>query len=135
MDISCHHLKDPIPDLRARFSLRHGLFRRETVDVPVYQITDNQCLIKTDKTLETGDRLTLELSLNLPFENLVIPSLTGTVVSSTKYCSNFFIAVEFQFPENQSLLDAVPGMQRMNEVLNRKLALEQRRGQGGRIAS
>lgn len=135
MDISCHHLKDPIPDLWARFSLRRGLFRRETVEVPVYQITDDQCLIKTDKTLEPGDRLTIELALDLPFENLVIPNLTGIIASSRKFCSNFFITLDFQFPGQQSLLEAVPAMQRMNDIINRKLALELRRAQGGRVAS
>lgn len=132
MDIACTRSSDPLPDLYARFKVKRHLFRSEIVEAPVFRLSNDQCVFKTDKTLAPGDRLTVELILHLPFEDLVIPHLSGTVAKAKKYCSNFFCTLDFNTPHGEPLAEAVPGVHRMTEILRRKLALEQRRGRGSR---
>lgn len=132
MEIACIESSNPLPDLFARFRIRRHLFRSEIVEAPVFRLSDDQCVFKTDRTLVPGDRLTVELILHLPFEDLVIPQLTGTVAKAKKYCSNFFCTLDFNTPHGGPLEESVPGVHRMTEILRRKLALEQRRVRGAR---
>jgi len=134
MDIACRNNAEPLPDLYARVTLRLNLFRKETVETSVFRLSDEQCVIKTDRTLSPGDRLSVELALQLPFEDLLIQPLSGKVSRCRKYCSNYFCTIDFMPPGDEPLSLSIPGFKRLEEILNRKLALEMRRTRGATLA-
>ena len=48
-------MNEALPDLRARFHFRHGLFRKERVDVPVFELDTYGCVLKSDKVFADPD--------------------------------------------------------------------------------
>ncbi|MFE8069949.1 hypothetical protein QQM79_02725 [Marinobacteraceae bacterium S3BR75-40.1] len=117
----------PLPDLKARFVKRRGLFKREAVDVRVFALTDEVCVVKTDESFKPGEELALDFSLSMPFEDLSAEGITAQVSDTEKYCSNFFYTLVFKEPLEQSRLPGAPQLRRIRDVLDRKLELARRR--------
>lgn len=117
-------LKDkPLSDLSARLKVKSGLFRKEWVQVAVFALDENCCVLKTDIVFMPGDTLEFELVLKMPFENLQVSAITASVTKLRKHCSNFFYLTVFRDIE---LIDK-PMLARIMSNLDRKCALEARR--------
>src|SRR5690606_22055496 len=89
MDTEDFNPEQPLPDLHASFSMKRSLLRRERIIAGVYALSDKGCVIKTDESFESGDVIRLALSLTMPFDSPVTPLMSGRVLKSIKYCSNF----------------------------------------------
>lgn len=116
-----------LPDLIARFILRKGLFRKETVEAQLFDLNQFSCVLKTDKVFEPGDTLGFELEMTMPFENLEAKGLSGLITERRKYCSNFFYFIDFIGIESQSRAEKSEQLERIREVLERKQSLRSRR--------
>lgn len=119
-----------LPDLIARFTLRKGLFRKETVEARLFDLNQFGCVLKTDKVFEPGDTLGLELEMAMPFGNLEAKGLTGLVTERRKYCSNFFYSIDFIGNDYRPRAETSDQLARIREVLDRKRTLLSRR-EGG----
>lgn len=119
-----------LPDLVARFTLRKGLFRKETVEARLFDLNQFGCVLKTDKVFEPGDTLGLELEMAMPLENLQAKGLTGLVTERRKYCSNFFYSIDFIGSDYRPRAETSEQLARIREVLDRKRSLLSRR-EGG----
>lgn len=117
----------PVSDLMARFSMRRGLFRREQIDVRVFALSAQHCVIKTDEEFGPGDAISITLMLTMPFENLLLEQLPGVVRNSRKHCSNFFYHIDFKLDQVRAAHTVQQRLQRMVDVIARKKALESRR--------
>lgn len=120
-------INDPLPDLKARFSIKRGLFRRESVESCVFSLDQYGCLLKTDKALEAGDNLQFDLVMTMPFEDIVADALDGLVVDVRKHCSNFFYSIDFDTFDKRSSSQMKAKMARIRDVLYRKQTLRSRR--------
>ncbi|RBP19565.1 hypothetical protein DET50_1411 [Marinobacter pelagius] len=65
-------MNEALPDLIARFRIKQGLFRKELVEASVFELDSYGCVMKTDKVFEPGDSLTLDLVMDMPFEEMGI---------------------------------------------------------------
>ena len=72
-------MNEELPDLVARFRIRHGIFRKETVEARLYELDSYGCVMKTDKLFEPGDTVVLDLVMDMPFEEIRAEGLTGLV--------------------------------------------------------
>lgn len=126
-------MKEALPDLRARFRIRHGLFRKEMVEVPVFRLDSYGCVIKSDREFSPGDTLILDLVMDMPFQEICAESLSGLVTDRIKHCSNFFYSIDFTESEENSR--ATEKLSRIREVLSRKLTLRSRRSSSPGAAS
>ena len=88
-------MNEELPDLVARFRIRHGIFRKETVEARLYELDSYGCVMKTDKLFEPGDTVVLDLVMDMPFEEIRAEGLTGLVTEKRKHCSNFFYSLDF----------------------------------------
>ncbi len=122
--------QSPLPDLLARFTLKKGLFRKEWVEAPLFELNQHGCVLKTDKVFEPGETLGFELEMNMPFENLQAKGLTGLITERRKFCSNFFYSVDFVGTDYRPRAENSEQLDRIREVLNRKRSLLSRRGSG-----
>ncbi len=123
-------MNEALPDLIARFRIRHGLFRKEVVEARLFELDQFGCVLKTDKVFTPGDTLTLDLIMNMPFENIQAEGVSGLVTERRKHCSNFFYSIDFIKTEpsiGDSLADK---LQRIREVVNKKQSLRSRRSPG-----
>ncbi|KPQ30076.1 MAG: hypothetical protein HLUCCX14_03055 [Marinobacter excellens HL-55] len=121
-------MNEELPDIVARFRVRHGLFRKETVEARLYELDSYGCVMKTDKLFSPGDTVILDLIMDMPFEEIRAEGLSGLVTEKRKHCSNFFYSIDFfQFDssDNSPLADKV---RRIREVLLKKQTLKSRRG-------
>lgn len=118
-------MNEALPDLKARFRIRHGLFRKEKVEASVFELESYGCVIKTDKVFSPGDTLVLDLVMDMPFQAIHAESLSGLVTDCRKHCSNFFYSIDFTESEENSR--AADQLSRIREVLSRKLNLKSRR--------
>lgn len=126
-------IDNPLPDIVARFRIRKGLFSRELVEAPLFDLNQNACVLKTDKLFEPGDPLTLDLDMAMPFENLRVSGFTGVVTERIKYCSNFFYSIDFIGNELKKKPRDSGTFRRIMEVLDRKQALLSRREPGAAV--
>jgi len=120
-------MNEELPDLVARFRVRHGLFRKETVEARLYELDSYGCVMKTDKLFTPGDTITLDLIMDMPFEEIRAEGVTGLVTEKRKHCSNFFYSIDFfqlDSGENSPLSDK---LRRIREVLLKKQSLKSRR--------
>ena len=120
-------MNEELPDLVARFRVRHGLFRKETVEALLYELDSYGCVMKTDKLFSPGDTITLDLIMDMPFEEIRAEGVTGLVTEKRKHCSNFFYSIDFfqlDSGENSPLSDK---LRRIREVLLKKQSLKSRR--------
>lgn len=121
-------MNEELPDIVARFRVRHGLFRKEMVEARLYELDSYGCVMKTDKLFSPGDTVVLDLIMDMPFEEIRAEGLSGLVTEKRKHCSNFFYSIDFvQFDssDNSPLADKV---RRIREVLLKKQTLKSRRG-------
>jgi hypothetical protein len=121
-------MNEALPDLVARFRVRHGLFRKETVEARLYELDSYGCVMKTDKPFEPGDTVTLELVMDMPFEEIRAQGVAGLVTEKRKHCSNFFYSIDFiddGVRDNSPLADK---LRRIREVMVKKQSLKSRRG-------
>lgn len=126
-------IDNPLPDLTARFRIRKGLFSRELVETPLFDLNQNGCVLKTDKLFEPGDPVILELDMAMPFENLRVAGLAGVVTERIKYCSNFFYSIDFAGNDLKKGSRGRGTFERIMEVLDRKQALLSRREPGAGV--
>ena len=123
-------MNDPLPDLVARFRVRQGLFRKETVEARVYELDSYGCVMKTDKVFEPGDTLVLELVMDMPFEEIRAEGVSGLVTEKRKHCSNFFYSIDFSDLNTKDTSLPSEKLRRIHEVLLKKQSLKSRRGPG-----
>ena len=123
-------MNDPLPDLVARFRVRQGLFRKETVEARVYELDSYGCVMKTDKVFEPGDTLVLELVMDMPFEEIRAEGVSGLVTEKRKHCSNFFYSVDFVELNDNSSSALSEKLKRIREVVLKKQTLKSRRSSG-----
>lgn len=118
-------MNEELPDLVARFRVRHGLFRKETVEARLYELNGYGCVMKTDKIFEPGDTVVLDLIMDMPFDEITAEGLSGLVTERRKHCSNFFYSLDFNKDNvNPSL---VARLHRIVDVLIKKQTLRSRR--------
>lgn len=120
-------MNEELPDIVARFRIRRGLFRKETVEARLYELDSYGCVMKTDKVFDPGDTIVLDLIMDMPFEEIRAEALSGLVTEKRKHCSNFFYSIDFvQFDssDDSPLADKV---RRIREVLLKKQSLKSRR--------
>ncbi len=116
---------EELPDLVARFRIRHGLFRKETVEARLYELDGYGCVMKTDKVFEPGDTVVLELIMDMPVDEITVEGLSGRVTEKRKHCSNFFYSIDFNKDGGNPSLTA--RLQRIVDVLVKKQTLRSRR--------
>lgn len=123
-------MNEALPDLIARFRIKRGLFRRETVEARLFELDNFGCVMKTDKVFSPGDTVIIDLIMNMPFENIQAEGVSGLVTERRKHCSNFFYSIDFfEFTDsgNPALADK---LRRIRDVVNKKKLLKSRRSSG-----
>jgi hypothetical protein len=120
-------MNEALPDLRARFHFRHGLFRKERVDVPVFELDTYGCVLKSDKVFEPGDTIILDLVMTMPVDDICAQGINGVIIQCRKHCSNFFYSVEFVDPDRQKKPHLSDNLSRIRSVLTRKQSIRSRR--------
>ncbi|HET8848863.1 MAG: hypothetical protein B7X58_09340 [Marinobacter sp. 34-60-7] len=121
-------MNEALPDLVARFRIRHGLFRKETVEARLYELDSYGCVMKTDKPFEPGDTVTLELVMDMPFEEIRAQGVAGLVTEKRKHCSNFFYSIDFIEDGVRDDSPLADKLRRIREVMVKKQSLKSRRG-------
>ena len=116
---------EELPDLVARFRIRHGLFRKETVEARLYELDGYGCVMKTDKIFEPGDTVVLDLIMDMPVDEITAEGLPGLVTEKRKHCSNFFYSIDFN--KDVPSPDLTARLQRIVDVLVKKQTLRLRR--------
>lgn len=127
-------MNEPLPDLVARFRVRRGLFRRETVEAGLFELDDYGCVLKSDKVFEPGDSLVFDLVMDMPFDNIRAEGLKGLVTERRKHCSNFFYSIDFKMDSSEKHPLIADKLRRIREVLDKKQSLRSRRGSGGSLS-
>ncbi|ABM18528.1 hypothetical protein [Marinobacter nauticus] len=121
-------MNEELPDLVARFRIRHGIFRKETVEARLYELDSYGCVMKTDKLFEPGDTVVLDLVMDMPFEEIRAEGLTGLVTEKRKHCSNFFYSLDFVELNTRDESPLSDKLRRIREVVLKKQSLKSRRG-------
>ncbi|MBU2955781.1 hypothetical protein [Marinobacter sp. F3R08] len=122
-------MNEALPDLVARFRIRHGLFRKENVEAALYELDGYGCVMKTDKVFNPGDTVVLELVMDMPFDKIRAEGISGLVTERRKHCSNFFYSIDFvELDSNGS--SSSEKLRRIREVLSKKQSLKSRRSPG-----
>lgn len=121
-------MNEALPDLVARFRIRHGLFRKETVEARLYELDSYGCVMKTDKPFEPGDTITLELVMDMPFDEIRAQGVAGLVTEKRKHCSNFFYSIDFIEDGVRDDSPLAEKLRRIREVMVKKQSLKSRRG-------
>ncbi|MDX1634101.1 MAG: hypothetical protein R3280_05670 [Marinobacter sp.] len=121
-------MNEPLPDLRARFLVKRGLFRKERIEAALYDLDEYGCVFKTDRVFEPGDTLTLDLVMAMPFDDIQASGLNGLVTERRKHCSNFFYSVDFIGLDSRPKAPDSEKLDRIREVLSKKQSLRSRRG-------
>ncbi|GGC71476.1 hypothetical protein [Marinobacter halophilus] len=120
-------MNEELPDIVARFRIRHGLFRKETVEARLYELDSYGCVMKTDKLFNPGDTIILDLIMDMPFEEIRAEGLSGLVTEKRKHCSNFFYSIDFVQFESSDDSPLADKVRRIREVLLKKQSLKSRR--------
>ncbi|WP_303289619.1 hypothetical protein [Marinobacter sp. SS5-14b] len=120
-------MNEELPDIVAQFRFRHGLFRRETVQARLYELDSYGCVMKTDKLFEPGDSVTLDLIMDMPFEEIRAEGIPGLVTEKRKHCSNFFYSIDFIKLDERDDSVLSEKLRRIREVLLKKQSLKSRR--------
>ncbi|WP_199451696.1 MULTISPECIES: hypothetical protein [Marinobacter] len=121
-------MNEELPDLVARFRIRHGIFRKETVEARLYELDSYGCVMKTDKLFEPGDTVVVDLVMDMPFEEIRAEGLTGLVTEKRKHCSNFFYSLDFVELNARDESPLSDKLRRIREVVLKKQSLKSRRG-------
>ena len=123
-------MKEALPDLVARFRVRHGLFRKERVEAELFELDSYGCVMKTDKMFNPGDTIALDLVMDMPFDKIRAENLTGLVTERRKHCSNFFYSIDFSDFSSDGDTVLEEKLRRIREVLSKKQSLKSRRSSG-----
>lgn len=127
-------MNEALPDLVARFRVKRGLFRKEFVEVGIYELDAYGCVIKTDKIFNPGDTIVIDLVMDMPFDKIRAEGFSGLVTERRKHCSNFFYSIdfaEFGSDDNSPLAEK---LSRIREVLSKKQSLKSRRSPGAPLS-
>lgn len=123
-------MNEALPDIRAHFQFRHGLFRKERVDVPVFELDSYGCVLKSDKVFEPGDTIVLDLVMTMPIDKIRARGINGVIIERRKHSSNFFYSIEFVDPNAQKNPQLADRLNRIRSVLARKQSIRSRRSPG-----
>ncbi len=123
-------MNEALPDLFAQFQVKLGLFRRERVKAALFELDDFGCIMKTDKLFEPGDTLTLDLVMEMPFDDIRADGINGLVTERRKHCSNFFYSVDFYELNGGNDSSFSGKLRRIRDVLKKKQSLKSRRSTG-----
>ena len=123
-------MKEALPDIRAHFQFRHRLFRKERVDVPVFELDSYGCVLKSDKVFEPGETIVLDLVMTMPVDKIRARGISGVIIERCKHCSNFFYSIEFVDPNAQKNPELADRLNRIRSVLARKQSIRSRRSSG-----
>ncbi|MGK0525172.1 MAG: hypothetical protein ACI92N_002818 [Pseudomonadales bacterium] len=123
-------MKDALPDLVARFRIRHGLFRKEQVEAALFELDAYGCVMKTDKMFNPGDTVVLDLIMDMPFDKIRAENITGLITERRKHCSNFFYSIDFVDLKSDGGTALEEKLRRIREVLSKKQSLKSRRSSG-----
>ncbi|WP_091990682.1 hypothetical protein [Marinobacter gudaonensis] len=123
-------MNEALPDLVARFRVKQGLFRKETVEAALYELDGYGCVMKTDKLFNPGDTVLLDLVMDMPFDEIRAENLSGLVTERRKHCSNFFYSIDFVESDPNGTSSASEKLRRIREVLSKKQSLKSRRSSG-----
>ncbi|MDO6442349.1 MULTISPECIES: hypothetical protein [unclassified Marinobacter] len=123
-------MKEALPDLVARFIVRHGLFRKERVEAALFELDGYGCVMKTDKMFNPGDTVVLDLIMDMPFDKIRAENVTGLITERRKHCSNFFYSIDFVDLKSDGGTALEEKLRRIREVLTKKQSLKSRRSSG-----
>lgn len=123
-------MNEALPDLVARFRVRHGLFRKELVEASLYELDAYGCVLKTDKVFDPGDTIMLDVVMDMPFDQIRAEGVSGLVTERRKHCSNFFYSIDFVEPDSGNRSPLSEKLRRIREVLSKKQSLKSRRSSG-----
>lgn len=123
-------MNEALPDLVARFRVRHGLFRKELVEASLYELDAYGCVLKTDKVFDPGDTIMLDVVMDMPFDQIRAEGVSGLVTERRKHCSNFFYSIDFVEPDSGNRSALSEKLRRIREVLSKKQSLKSRRSSG-----
>lgn len=123
-------MSEALPDLVARFRIRQGLFRKETVEAELFELDSYGCVMKTDKMFNPGDTVVLDLVMDMPFDKIRAEGLSGLVTERRKHCSNFFYSIDFVEAGSNGGSPSEEKLRRIREVLSKKQSLKSRRSPG-----
>lgn len=123
-------MNEALPDLVARFRVKQGLFRKETVEAALYELDGYGCVMKTDKLFNPGDTVLLDLVMDMPFDEIRAENLSGLVTERRKHCSNFFYSIDFVESDPNGTSSTSEKLRRIREVLSKKQSLKSRRSSG-----
>ncbi|WP_417514466.1 hypothetical protein [Marinobacter sp.] len=123
-------MKEALPDLVARFRVRHGLFRKERVEAALFELDAYGCVMKTDKMFNPGDTVVLDLIMDMPFDKIRAENVTGLITERRKHCSNFFYSIDFVELKSDGGTALEEKLRRIREVLSKKQSLKSRRSSG-----
>jgi hypothetical protein len=123
-------MNEALPDLVAQFHVKRGLFRREQVEAPLFELDNFGCVMKTDKLFNPGDTVVLDLIMEMPFDNIRADGISGLVTERRKHCSNFFYSIDFVENNGQASPALTDKLKRIREVVRKKQLLKSRRSSG-----
>lgn len=123
-------MNEALPDLVARFRVRHGLFRKERVEAELFELDAYGCVMKTDKMFNPGDTVVLDLVMDMPFDKIRAENVTGLITERRKHCSNFFYSIDFVDLKSDGGAGLEEKLRRIREVLSKKQSLKSRRSSG-----
>ncbi|MBU2875063.1 hypothetical protein [Marinobacter salexigens] len=123
-------MNEALPDLVARFTVRHSLFRKERVEAALFELDSYGCVIKTDKMFKPGDTVLLDLIMDMPFDKIRAENVPGLVTERRKHCSNFFYSIDFADLKAGTDTTLEEKLRRIREVLSKKQSLKSRRSSG-----
>jgi len=123
-------MKEALPDLVARFRIRHGLFRKEQVEAALFELDAYGCVMKTDKMFSPGDTVVLDLIMDMPFDKIRAENIPGLITERRKHCSNFFYSIDFADLKSDGDAALEEKLCRIREVLSKKQSLKSRRSSG-----
>jgi len=123
-------MKEALPDLVARFTIRQGLFRKEWVEAALFELDAYGCVMKTDKMFNPGDTVVLDLIMDMPFDKIRAENITGLITERRKHCSNFFYSIDFVDLKSDGGTALEEKLRRIREVLSKKQSLKSRRSSG-----
>lgn len=123
-------MNEALPDLIARFRIKCGLFRKETVEARLFELDSYGCVMKTDKVFNPGDTVILDLIMDMPFENIQAEGVSGLVTERRKHCSNFFYSIDFYEFTDSGNSPVSEKLRRIRDVVNKKKSIRSRRSSG-----
>lgn len=109
-----------IPDLTIRVKVRRGFLKSEWVDVKSYMLNRKHCIIKTDELFSLNSKINISLRLKLEPTDLVIDSLSATVLKQKKECSCFFYYLELNDENTKNANSAESPIGRLVSLIDKK---------------